>query len=341
MITKYEIDFLAVDAADAILIHFVDDKYGERVIAIDAGKYGDGEKVANFVKDRYHRKYINWAICTHCDDDHYGGFIKIIEDYQENPQEGVRIGAFLLNDPGRYVTADDYKRYQSTPNLREEIRSVYTLKRSDKNLLEIAKNAHIRIFDALYTKLAECSLFDGTLAILGPTPGYFKALVPRMRHDAEPYEMPEVNDDDTRLVDSKCLSPRLDANKDDTSAHNQSSVIVLFKPNQEDKFVFMGDAGREAFNMMEVMPKYLIQNAFLLKVAHHGSPYNINSDIINWINPDVAIVSAENSNRYFSPLVKNALKRKGALVYSTIGGDNLWYNSGFDDREDYMLANPS
>lgn len=28
MISKYEIDFLSVGAADAILIHFVDDKYG-------------------------------------------------------------------------------------------------------------------------------------------------------------------------------------------------------------------------------------------------------------------------------------------------------------------------
>lgn len=30
---------------------------------------------------------------------------------------------------------------------------------------------------------------------------------------------------------------------------------------------------------------------------------------------------------------------KGAAVYSTIGG-GLWYNRGFDDREDYVTANP-
>ena len=77
MITKYEIDFLSVKDADAILIHFVDDVYGERIIAIDAGRYSDGDIVSSFVEKYYKRNYIDIAVCTHCDDDHYGGFVKI------------------------------------------------------------------------------------------------------------------------------------------------------------------------------------------------------------------------------------------------------------------------
>ena len=46
MLKKYEIDILDVEDADAILIHFVDEHDKEYVVAIDAGRYSDGEAVS-------------------------------------------------------------------------------------------------------------------------------------------------------------------------------------------------------------------------------------------------------------------------------------------------------
>ena len=75
-ITKYEIDMLDVAAADAFLLHFWDDetKY-EYVILIDAGNYEDGKKVAKFIHEHYKQQYIDLAISTHCDKDHFGGLV--------------------------------------------------------------------------------------------------------------------------------------------------------------------------------------------------------------------------------------------------------------------------
>ena len=82
-ITKYEIDMLNVGAADAFLIHFFDDdNNSEFVVLIDGGNYSDGVEIAKFIKTHYKQNYIDLAICTHCDKDHFGGLIYL----SSNPQ---------------------------------------------------------------------------------------------------------------------------------------------------------------------------------------------------------------------------------------------------------------
>ena len=340
MLKKYEIDFLKVGAADAILIHFITEKDKECVVSIDAGRYSDGDKVINFVKNRYHRKKIDVAICTHCDDDHFGGYIKIIEEFQKGDDKGLEIGCLWMNDPGKFVDASDFKRRSSTEIVKEEEREVYTLKGGDKNLLEFAKSANIRIEDAFFFFLKYNRAFGGKILLLGPTKKYYCELAKHFNEKLEPYDTTIDAEDDTSLVEGRCLSPKLDMIGDDGSSHNQSSVIVLFGPGDGRKFVFMGDAGYAAFANMREVDRNKMQNAFLLKVPHHGSKYNMNSEMINFINPQAAIVSAESEENHFSPLVKNALKRKGTKVYCTMSGGNLLYNRGFDKREGYKPAVP-
>lgn len=337
MITKYEIDFLSVKDADAILIHFVDDVYGERIIAIDAGRYSDGDIVSSFVEKYYKRNYIDIAVCTHCDDDHYGGFVKIIEEQIKYPLTGFKINSLWVNDPGAFVEASDVKYYRSNANVKIEARSVYTLY-DGKNLLELAKQAKVPMRDVFSFGGAPWSVYNGAVEILGPTLSYYKTLVPNLRHALEPYKSDEDISDDTSMEYGNCISPKLDAVGDDTSTHNQSSAIIMFSPGDGNKFIFMGDAGRDAFNNMLGSDRNKMQNALVLKVPHHGSKYNMDSTMINFINPTIAVVSAESTEKYFSPLVKNALKRKGVLVYSTMNSGHLWYNHGFEERVGYTSA---
>lgn len=340
MLKKYEIDILDVKDADAILIHFIDEHDKEYVVAIDAGRYSDGDKVADFIRKYYRSNVIDMAICTHCDDDHYGGFIKIIEDQMQYPYFGIKIQTLCVNDPGKFVKASDVKYYRNNTNVKAEARTVYTLSDGDKNLLEIASSARIPIRDAFSWGGDDYNLFGGVIEIIGPTKDYYSQLAPELRHNLEPYDTTEDNEDDTSLEYGKCISPKLDATNDDPSTHNQSSVIVLFKPNSVDKFVFMGDAGRAAYNNMIYLDREKMKDSVVLKVPHHGSKYNIDSTMINFINPKIAIVSAKSNEKYFSPYVKNALKRKGALVYCTMCNGNLWYNNGFEEREGYTPAVP-
>ena len=50
------------------------------------------------------------------------------------------------------------------------------------------------------------------------------------------------------ISDETTLSKTLDDATDDASAHNQSSIIFLLETDEKQKFLFTGDAGRDAFN---------------------------------------------------------------------------------------------
>lgn len=132
---KYEIDMLGVGAADALLIRFFDDNDNAYVILVDSGNYSNGKTVADFVKNRYKTYTIDLAICTHCDEDHFGGFIYLLENMKNNPNTSVDIKKILINDPGLHITQDDVKYYQNIDNVRKEARSVYNA--NGKNLLEL------------------------------------------------------------------------------------------------------------------------------------------------------------------------------------------------------------
>lgn len=332
-ISKYEIDFLNVEDADAILIHFYDEYNNNYVVSIDAGRYSDGDVVSQFVKDHYHTRVINLAICTHCDDDHYGGYIKMLEEQKRYPYSGIHIKAFMINDPSKYATADDYKYYRLNANVKDKAREVYDGE-NDKNLIEMIDDMKIHREEALSCGgNNDYSFYGGVFEILAPTQRYYKLLVPSLRNDLEPYDTTDTDTDDTSLVCGECLSPKLDATPDDTSSHNRSSVIVMFKPNETDKFIFMGDASETSFYQMLPMDRNKMKNATLLKVPHHGSHHNLNSSMINLINPNIAIVSAKSTKKYFSPRVKFALKKKGVLVCSTHVNGSLWFHSGTEDRD--------
>lgn len=101
---KYEIDMLGVGAADALLIRFFDDNDNAYVILVDSGNYSNGKTVADFVKNRYKTYTIDLAICTHCDEDHFGGFIYLLENMKNNPNTSVDIKKILINDPGLHIT---------------------------------------------------------------------------------------------------------------------------------------------------------------------------------------------------------------------------------------------
>ena len=114
---------------------FFDENDKAYIILVDAGNYCNGETIAKFVKERYNTFQIDLAICTHCDDDHFGGFIFLLEDMKNNPQTSVDIKKILINDPGLHITQNDVKYYQNLDNVRKEARSVYD--GHGNNLLEL------------------------------------------------------------------------------------------------------------------------------------------------------------------------------------------------------------
>lgn len=339
---KYEIDMLGVGAADALLIRFFDDKDNAYVILVDSGNYSNGKTVADFVRNRYKTYTIDLAICTHCDEDHFGGFIYLLENMKNNPNTSVDIKKILINDPGLHITQDDVKYYQNIDNVRKEARSVYNA--NGKNLLELiwdlSQKRGLSYSEAFSDK--HNSEFNGLIDILGPSIDFYKNQALLFRNDLKPYDyaLADDNEDAYEIPETKKIySKKLDEAGNDPSHHNKSSIIFLFKPDDEHYFLFTGDADAESFeNFKYQCDIEKIKNIYWMKLPHHGSAHNMSNDMINYIHPKIAYVSTEKYGHYLDKIVVGALKKVGTSIYSTNNTVNVWYHNNTPQRNDYSTA---
>lgn len=338
IIKKYEIDILDVGAADACLIHFYDENDNPYVVLIDGGNYSDGKTIHNFIRNRYNRWRIDLAIVSHCDNDHYGGILYLLEQMDKSPRTCIDINELWVNDPGKHVSVEDVKRYRIQENAEKEARSVFTL-RNGKNFFDVLDKVKDRITvkeafsDSVFEK------YENHIEVLGPTKTFYEELAFSFRNKLEPVE-DTINESAEEVVFSSAgqvTSKTLDESNDDPSSHNQSSILTVFRTDDDggNTFFFPGDAGREAFSRMYNCDKDKIKDVTFLKVPHHGSRGNMNSDMINWINPKIGVVSTESYGHYLDELVVKVLKKKGAYLVSTHQSGNIWYHVGTPNRSDY------
>lgn len=350
-VTKYEIDMLDVKAADAFLIHFYDDDNNfEYVVLIDGGNYDDGKVIAEFIRTNYSQHYIDLAICTHCDKDHYGGLIYLLEQQRDDGDDNMGIKEIWVDDPANHVELGKIKWYRNQGNLEVEARSVFDLE--DANMMDIidglVEEKKIKLFepfadaDEYSDESYKSSNWSGLITVIGPTVDYYSELVPNFRNDLQKkdYETDEKEEPEIELTEGQVYSKTLDDAGDDPSTHNQSSVILKFVPEDGNVFLFMGDAGREAIESMSQNDIDSIQNVYWLKVPHHGSKYNMDNDMINHIHPEVAYISTEKYGHYLSKAVVNALKKAGADVYSTNVNGSMCHHINTVIHTGYSTAKP-
>lgn len=99
-----------------------------------------------------------------------------------------------------------------------------------------------------------------------------------------------------------------------TKYANESSLVLLMQYG-EIKALLTGDADRAG----EVNYISAVQEADILKVAHHGSKYGTGYELLNRVHPTIALISVGASNTYGhpGPKVLQRLKEAGAKVYRT------------------------
>ena len=351
-ISKYEIDMLDVKDADAFLIHFFDENDKEYVVLVDAGRYSDGQMVSDFIIKTYGTYYVDLAICTHCDDDHYGGLLWMIEDMKDNPGTSVDINEIWVNDPGLHSWADDFERKRSDAKVQQQARVVYTLQ-NGKNFLKTIealrnsgnRNANIKVREVFSDK--DYLVFDGVIEVIGPSEEYYEEQVLQFRHLMKANKTTpaknDSDDDDTITTDNagNVKSVTLDNAVPDDNHHNLSSVIFLFKPDEGKYYLFTGDAGADSFENLKYKatdwPK--LKSLHWLKLPHHGSKRNITCAMINHFRPKVAYCSTKSYGTWLSKAVVNALKQVNTRVYSTNINGSMLHNE-IKDREGYSTAKP-
>lgn len=332
-ITRFEIDMLDIGAADAFLLHaFI--KYQEReleyVVLIDAGNEGDGKKVMKHIEDYYGQHYIDLAICTHCDRDHYGGFKDLLE-------ANYRIDRFWIHDPYQHVDVDDVKYVRNRQTLRKRLDDAYAFA-DGTNLLELIRNKGIK-HEEVFTGDTYSPL---NIEILAPDEDYYESLIPDFRVNLdfkeeqvdEDYESRHYSDSERAYLYSQALE---EAN-DDPSKVNQSSIVFRFSA-LGDTYLFTGDAGKEALHRVIDDDNGQLMNLRWLKVPHHGSKHNLDNEIISYLHPDSSYISTEKYTKYANRCTVNALKAVGN-VYSTHHHGTMCHSRQMGTRQGYSTATP-
>lgn len=338
-ITKFEIDMLDVKAADAFLIHAFINSGGrevEYVVLVDAGNEGDGKKILNHINKYYNQKYVDLAICTHCDSDHYGGFKELIEEHKKSSSL-FEIRKFWVHDPYKHVDMDDVKYVRKNQTLKDRLNAAYAFN-DGSNLLEKIDEARInREEPFLGMKYDPLNIY-----VLGPDKAYYESLIPDFRVDLDFKD--EQKDDIyeglfSYIYESEEVfySQTLDNANDDPSKVNQSSVIFAFAPGI-GIYLFTGDAGIDA--LQRVIKRDIrgaLKNVSWLKVPHHGSKHNLNSTVISYFHPRISYISTEKYGKFANICTVNALKKVGN-VYSTHNNGSMQCQHGTPDREGYSKA---
>ena len=90
---------------------------------------------------------------------------------------------------------------------------------------------------------------------------------------------------------------------------------VLYTYLNGYKFMFMGDAGVE--KEKDILNKYNLSNADVLKVGHHGSKTSSSIEFIDKINPKYSIISVGKNNRYGHPNKEVLNNLENSKIYRT------------------------
>lgn len=344
---EIKINMLDVNDGDAIIVHLKRSEADHLVIVIDGGRSGNAEEVIK-VLDRLltslGKEGPDLVICTHYDVDHIGGLQLIAEHYDE------KIGELWIHKPNLIESTVDYasmllSEQKVLLNSRQEFdsfRSAILSYPGIENFMDVVLEQYsdmvalVKYLSKIKVKIREP--FPGLqfpgwpeIRVLGPTKVFYESkleqLTPKHILLAEMKNMlnESVLEDERSLA--KSVKTNLPAcqildNKDRSgvTAVNQVSAIIEITV-EGNKYLFTGDANIDSF---ENIPDYRneLRDIYWLKVAHHGSNNNSNSELIGIMSPKYAYISGK---RHFDPEVEGCLVDKGAIVKVTSRDGNLTF----------------
>jgi beta-lactamase superfamily II metal-dependent hydrolase len=320
------IKVLDIKDADSVIVRLAK-KDKTLVFLIDAGRSGHTDLIVEAISpilEATGKNAPDFILCTHFDSDHIGGMMGIVKHYEKFKP------VIWIHQTSKKIDIESLKRYadvkiekpifpseddnyiggnqsQDAEYLNMAIETV----QQEIELISFLDHAHI----GCYEPLVETFKIDEwpELEILSPNTKLYQELFP------EKFEVDDIKD----LIDSlrTDLEPdevsmtdpflALDSTKKSqiTSANMNSAVLLLTVDDK--KFLFAADTGVRA---LEAIPEDQIANLYWLKVPHHGSKNNINSQLIKLMKPKISVISG---NRLVSGDVERCLAAVGSEVSTT------------------------
>lgn len=129
-------------------------------------------------------------------------------------------------------------------------------------------------------------------------------------------------DDNTAI---QIFAPDTTFIKHETNVNNASIVMKLV--HGKNSFLFTGDLEHEGDHFL--LPFGSLLKSDVLKVGHHGSITSTTSELLDFVNPEWAVISVGEKNKFHhpSPIVMNRLKEKVPEIKRTDLHQAVWLKS--------------
>jgi beta-lactamase superfamily II metal-dependent hydrolase len=349
----YEIDFMPVGdgerGGDAIALRFGTQLSPQQqtVVVIDGGTQESGAELVSHIQNFYGTSVVNLAVCTHSDSDHACGLMEVVEN--------LDVKQLAMHLPWNHAAnIDDLFK---DPKLNEDkLKSRFKKSLDNAHQLEqLAKKKNIPIVEPF----SDNEQGGNALSVLGPSKKFYEELLLSFRGAPEAAVkqtfvqkfVAGAADAVKWVMESWGIETLAEPEANAGSAENNSSVILLFKNNNE-RFLFTSDAGVPALaGAVEVAKRIGVDLSTVkgLQVPHHGSKHNVGPAILNVIvGPKKpveqitksAIVSApmKGEPRHPSKKVVNAFIRRGSKVCATQGKIICFHGEDTPTRNNWSAA---
>lgn len=295
------IQFLKAENGDAIWIDFLDSKGNCRNIIIDGGtahtyceKDKKGKIVDNALADaikfiRSKQQKVDLLILSHVDNDHIEGLTTWFEN---DPYSTDIIGTVLFNS-GQLIC-----NYFKKPDILENHIQLIPSYVTDTGIQEgvtfekIIKEAGVWT-EKIIKSGQEISFYGVSIKIISPDDAGLRKLLVKWEEEAPDTATARANDYKVSL--SKHIEE--DRFSSDQSIHNGSSIAFILT-YQNKNMLFLADAHPTKIIDGLVEWGYTPENKLkceFVKMAHHGSKYNTNINLLELIDSPTYVISSDGS----------------------------------------------
>lgn len=322
-----KIKILQAFNGDSIWISFIENDVPRNII-IDGGiantyennlrRKGDLFKAIKQIRSK--KQNIDLMVLTHFDDDHIGGLLSWLKKDKEAP---MLIKKVWFNS-GKVIAKELAIEENQDLNIefKESENDFYTSTTQGIKFEEyLSKN---QLWDGQIIKQGiEIDLLGLKFKILSPNIKSLKNLLKLYKKEEDYFTSGGEFDFETSLKDfiDEESNPKFKF-KEDISITNGSSIAFVME-YQGKNFLFLGDAHPsvivEGLNKFDIDNENLLE-AELIKISHHGSKHNTNSELLSMIKTNNYVISS-NATKYGLPN-----KRTIARIIKNNPNSNIYFN---------------
>lgn len=340
---QYEIDYIPVGTGekggDAIAFRYGDfsDPTKQNIVILDGGTKDSGKLLIDHVKRYYGTDYVDLVIASHLHNDHISGLTEVLEN--------LRVGKLAIHCPWDY--SSQIKRMTNTSSSLQRLETKLEKSLGSlSSLVDMAESKGIEIVQPFQGEEILTGLY-----VLGPAEDYYHELLANFGVTPEAKEVHaierivSITKDAISWVAEEFNIETLSDDYPDTSPENNSSLILLLAIENR-KFIFTGDAGKDALNKAISFAESCdvdLSGVYFMDMPHHGSKHNVGPTILDKLKPQNAFISCppEGDPKHPSRKVINALVRRGCKTCTTKRGQTICHPSETaPSRDGWVILDP-